>query len=128
MGCADFGRIDQALTITDALTQARTEHVIFFLLTAYAESLGWYDPRRSGVPGRVTRLPIAGRVDVVERLYVLRQVLEAHVRESEIRVLIEEAFEVFSAASRRLKFLQSAARQPVAAPGRISNEPLRPAR
>ncbi len=49
--------------ITDALKQAQTEHVVYFLLTAYVETLA-YSGSRYGIPDNVKRLPIDGKTDV----------------------------------------------------------------
>jgi hypothetical protein len=94
------------VTITDALKQAQTNHVVYFLLTAYVESLGWYDPPRSWLPGDVMRLPVKGITDVIKRLDALRRVLRARMHEaSRVREVLEEAVEIFSTASQRLTSL-----------------------
>jgi hypothetical protein len=99
------------VTITDALKQARTNHVVYFLLTAYVESLGWYDPPRSRLPARVMRLPVRGVADVIKRLNALRRVLRRHVHDAPtIRSVLEEAVEIFGMASHRLKLLRSVGR------------------
>jgi hypothetical protein len=94
------------LKITDAITTADTEHVVYFLLTAYVETLHYYDPLRSSLPEHVKRLPMAGISDVAERLRALRTSIEQYAQ-SQARLLIEEALEVFSAALQRLKALQN---------------------
>jgi hypothetical protein len=97
------------MTITAALKQAQTNHVVYFLLTAYVESLGWYDPPRSWLPARVMRLPVRSVTDVIKRLNALRRVLQTRVQDTAgIRAMIEEAVEIFSAASQRLTSLSSA--------------------
>ena len=96
------------MTITDALKQARTHHVVYFLLTAYVESLGWYDPPRSSLPARVMRLPVRSVADVVKRLNALRRVLRRRAHEaSSVGRVIEEAVEIFSTASQRLMSLRT---------------------
>jgi hypothetical protein len=94
------------MTIIEALGQADTDHIVFFLLTAYAESLCWYGSAKSSVPARVLRLPVAGIKDVLERVNALRRArrLYAH-RPSRARLFLEEATDVFDTASRRLRFL-----------------------
>jgi hypothetical protein len=95
------------LKITDAITTADTEHVVYFLLTAYVETLHYYDPLRSFLPEHVKRLPMADISDVSERLHALRTAIEQYAQ-SQARLLIEEALEVFSAALQRLSALQKA--------------------
>lgn len=94
------------MTINEALRQADTDHIVFFLLTAYAESLCWYDSAKSCVPARVLRLPVAGIKDVIERVKALRRARRVYAyRPSRTRVFLEEATDVFDTASRRLNFL-----------------------
>ena len=93
--------------ITDAIQIAQTEHVIYFLLTAYVETLGYYDPPRSSLPPHVNRLPIVGTCDVTERLSALRETLDSNVQDSsDVRALIQEAVDVFDTASQRLRILE----------------------
>lgn len=94
------------MTITDALNQAQTSHVIYFLLTAYLESLAWCHPPRSGLPARVLRLPLDGITDVIKRLHALRRVLQRNAhRVPGLGAVLEEAVEIFSTASQRLTSL-----------------------
>jgi hypothetical protein len=112
--------------ITDAIRQAQTDHVVYFLLTAYVESLGWFDPPKSAFPADVTRLPVAGLSDVVQRLNALRDALQAYVLEpSRIRSVAEEAIDIFSAASQRLKSLGNAVQRGSRAPvgGNVFQKP-----
>lgn len=95
------------MNITEAIRIADTEHVVYFLLAAYVETLDYYDPLRSSVPEQVKRLPVAGISDVSKRLRALRTSIEQYAQ-SNARLLIEEAVEVFSAALQRLKVLQKA--------------------
>lgn len=93
------------MKITEAIKTADTEHVVYFLLTAYVETLDYYDPLRSCLPEHVKRLPMAGLSDVAQRLRALRTTIE-HYAQSQARLLIEEVLEVFSAALQRLRALQ----------------------
>ena len=91
------------MTVTDAIKQAKTEHVVYSLLMAYVEALGHTGP---SVPAPVKRLPIFAKADVNERLDVLREALDSPVSSRpETRPLIEEAAEVFGAASEQLQTL-----------------------
>jgi hypothetical protein len=94
------------LKITEAIRTATTEHVVYFLLTAYVETLDYYDPPRSFVPEHVRRLPVTEFSDVSNRLRALRTAIEQYTR-SKIRPLIKEAVEVFTAALQRLRVLQN---------------------
>ena len=42
--------------LSDAIKLAQTEHVVYFLLAAYVETLDFYD----SIPARAKRLPMAG--------------------------------------------------------------------
>jgi hypothetical protein len=87
------------LMITDAIKQAPSEHVVYFLLTAYVETLGYVD---LGIPEDVKRLPISGRPDVHERLGIMRDVLERPRGMQTRKAVVEEAVDVFGAASEQL--------------------------
>ena len=110
------------MTITDAVKQANTEHVVYFLLMAYVEALGYTG--RSSVPAPVKRLPIVTRTDVNERLHVLREALASPASSGpDARPVIEEAADLFSAASEQLNTLNRPEhRQPANA---ASHSPLR---
>jgi hypothetical protein len=95
------------VTIIDAIRLAHTEHIVYFLLTAYVETLEHYDSVRSSLPARVKRLPMAGKKDVVERLRALRDARVTRAqRATKVRAVIQEACEVFSAGLERLSTLQ----------------------
>ncbi len=94
--------------LNDAITLAQTEHAVYFLLTAYVETLDYYDPPRSSIPARAKELPMAGKADVLERLHILRNACKAHTQSEPIaRTVIEEAVDVFSTAIQRLTALQT---------------------
>jgi hypothetical protein len=86
------------LIITDAIKCADTEHVVYFLLTAYVETLDYYEPARSVVPPQVKRLPMVGKADVFERLRALRGALLNGRAESRARHIFDEAIDIFTAA------------------------------
>jgi hypothetical protein len=97
------------MMIIDAIETAQTEHVIYFLLTAYVETLGFYDPPRSFLPPDVSRLPILGNSDVTKRLRVLRETLDSDVRDRrDVQVLFQEAVDLFDTALQRLRILEDA--------------------
>ena len=100
------------MMLNDAIRLAATEHVIYFLLTAFVETLDYRDPPRSFIPARAKRLPLVGEADLLERLRVLRNACKAHARTEPIaRGVIEEAVDVFSTALQRLTALQTATRR-----------------
>jgi hypothetical protein len=59
------------MMIVDAVGSAPSEHAVYFLVTAYMESLRNFE-RTCGVPPRVLDLPVAGAADLSERLGMLR--------------------------------------------------------
>ena len=91
------------LMITDAIKLAPSEHVVYFLLTAYVETLGHID--LYGIPEDVKRLPISGKPDVSERLDIMRDVLHGPPSTTTVKAVIEEAVDVFGAASEQLERL-----------------------
>jgi hypothetical protein len=93
------------LKITEAIKTADTEHVVYFLLTAYVETLHYYDPLRACLPEHVKHLPMTGMSDISERLRAVRSAAEQHA-EPQARLLMGEVLEVFSAALQRLSELQ----------------------
>jgi hypothetical protein len=59
------------MKIVEAIDCAPTEHAVFFLVTAYIESLRHFE-KDCGVPARALELPVAGFADLCERLEILR--------------------------------------------------------
>ena len=84
------------MMIVDAISSARSEHAVLFLVTAYIESLHHYHSCL-GIPHSVIRLPIAGREDLEARLTALRHninvPLEAVVPASEVSAVLATAVE-----------------------------------
>ena len=95
------------MRITEAIELATTEHVIHFLLTAYVETLHYYDTTRAVVPANVQSLPLTGKPDVNKRLHVLRGTLTACCDNADARLAIEEGIDVFTAACSRLRALEA---------------------
>jgi hypothetical protein len=94
--------------ITQAIRNAENEHVVYFLLTAYVETLGYYDPLRSSLPEHVKALPICGLPDVAQRLSTVQRLLERRTEHDKAGVL-EEAADVLAASAQRLRALQDTA-------------------
>jgi hypothetical protein len=100
------------MTIDEALEAANSEHVVFFLLTAYVETLHYYEQTRAAFPPRVLRLPLKSEADVAGRLRALHDTAKKHGGESAVLSLImKEAVEVFTAASQRLAVLAAHTRK-----------------
>jgi hypothetical protein len=59
------------MMILDAINTANNEHAVYFLVTAYLESLQHF-PRGLGVPRSVMQLPIGGLNDLEQRLVSLQ--------------------------------------------------------
>lgn len=88
--------------ITDAMKSAQTEHTVYFLLTAYVETLGHTD--NYGIPETVRRLPICGRSDVRERSRLMRETLYTRGRHDNCaKPVIVEAADVFNTAAKQLE-------------------------
>ena len=93
------------MKITEAIGTADSEHVVYFLLSAYVETLEHYGPSGDSLSDDVKRLPIAGMPDVCNRVGALQGAIERYAQ-SKSKQFVEEAVEVFGAALQRLKYLQ----------------------
>jgi hypothetical protein len=89
------------MMIDEAIDSAPTEHAVYFLVTAYIESLRHFE-RGCGVPQRAIALPVAGFSDVAERFEILRGSADVA---PESAVAAAEAAAVLAAALRRLSAL-----------------------
>jgi hypothetical protein len=94
--------------IVESIERATTEHVVFFLLTA------WLDWRVRGAAedelrGQIGHLPLTGPWDVKHRLRILRDRHDAISGESQTRAVADEAREVLHAANARLEWLRARA-------------------
>jgi hypothetical protein len=88
------------LTITEAIRTAHTTHALYFLLTAYVETLVF----AQSIPDEVRSLPIRGNADVAQRSRVMKNVVQAPAPEV-VAPKLEEAAGVFSVASEQLEKL-----------------------
>ena len=97
------------MMIVDAIRSASSRHAIYFLVTAYIESLAHFE-RASGVPRQGLALPVAGRADLEERLAMLEShagvPLEAIVPITELRAVLAGAID-------RLRALDESATAPL---------------
>jgi hypothetical protein len=89
--------------ITDAIKSAQTKHALYFLLTAYVETLAFN--AADGIPEKVKRLPISGKTDVRKRSEVMRNVLQEPAPDKQVVPVIEEAADVFDVAAEQLEKL-----------------------
>jgi hypothetical protein len=92
------------MMIVDAIRSAATQHAVYFLATAYIESLRHFE-RSSGVPAEVLELPICDRADLERRARLLDQHTGAPF---EAVVPIAELSSVLGCAIERLALLESA--------------------
>lgn len=98
------------MMIVEAVESAPTEHAVYFLVTAYIESVRHFE-QGCGVPQRAITLPVAGFSDLTERLDILRS--ESVAPGS--AVAAAEAAAVLAAALRRLSTLSKAPENELAA-------------
>jgi hypothetical protein len=63
------------MTIVDAINSAASEHAVYFLVTAYIESLQHFH-RGLGIPESVVRLPLSGVGDLEDRLTSLQSTID----------------------------------------------------
>jgi len=86
------------MMILDAIDTAASEHAVYFLVTAYIESLHHFH-RSLGIPESVIKLPVAGVGDLEERLVALRNDSNTH---TEAVVPVSEVSAVLASAVQRL--------------------------
>ena len=99
------------MQILDVMRKVGSEGEVNFLLTAYVETLPFYDFGHS-LPRNVTQLPLAGVEDVRGRFEALLDVeLSGCAAQAGERVhaIVHEAAEVFGVALTRLQTLQKTA-------------------
>jgi hypothetical protein len=101
------------MMISDVILEANNEHEIFFLLTAYVESLRYCD-KLGTLPQGLTRLPLSGAGDVQSKFIGIRAVLNDEVEDCGTRTyaILREAVDVFGAAVDRLDRLAEAGAMP----------------
>ena len=86
------------MVIVDAIKSASTEHAVFFLVTAYVESLQRFHSGTE-IPEFIVRLPLRGQADLRERLSLLER--NEHAAATDLAVT--EASLVFNSALERLR-------------------------
>ena len=87
------------MMILDAINSASNEHAVYFLVTAYLESLQHF-PRGLGLPKSVMKLPIGGLDDLEQRLASLTEdsnlSLDTVVPAHEVSAVLSSAVERLS--------------------------------
>jgi hypothetical protein len=92
------------MIIIDALKLAKTEHVVYFLLTAYIETVGHRGATARVLPKEARRMPVRDADDVARRLRVLRGKRGGFKARRNAKA-IDEVVSAFSAAAERLRAL-----------------------
>ena len=100
------------MIIVDAIRRASTEHVVYFLLSAWLETLV-HTGRARALPAEAARLPVQGSVDVRRRLRIIREKLASDndMAPQRVRVL-EDAASALGAARVKLSYLWVRATHP----------------
>ena len=89
------------MIIINALNRAASEHIVYFLLTAYVETVEHRGPDARAVPEDARRMPVRDANDVFRRLRALRSKRATTTAPREAR-MIDEVVSAFSAAADRL--------------------------
>jgi hypothetical protein len=111
------------MKIVEAIQSAATQHAVYFLVTAYVESLRHFE-RTSGVPPAALALPIAGASDLEQRLDALRDTAGVP---REAMVAVSELAAVITCALGRLEALACAAQPESRAMAHVRNDSRRSA-
>jgi len=95
------------LFIIQALLRARTELIVYFLLSSWLDSLE-HDGSARAIPRAAKQLPVRGERDVRRRLAVVREKLDARSPSApaDLRAL-EEAAAALGVACAQLRELQA---------------------
>ena len=97
------------MMIVEAIQSTHSEHAVYFLLTAYLESLRHFE-RSAGVPAGVLRLPVRDSGDLHDRLALLDERMKG---ERNAIVPVNEARDVIECAIGRLAALAGTAPGPI---------------
>jgi hypothetical protein len=95
------------MTINDVIREAKSEHEVYFLLTAYVEAVRYVD-RMSLLPASVRELPLNGVSDVKARFDGLRAELGQADGKPDSRSLaiVKESADILGDALARLQWLE----------------------
>jgi hypothetical protein len=100
------------MIIIDALKLASSEHVVYFLLTAYVETVEHRGLASRALPKEAKRMPVRDADDIMRRLRVLQAKRPAANARREAK-MIDDVVAAFSAAAEKLRALGAR----VSAPG-----------
>ena len=98
------------MVIAEAIREAETEYVVYFLLEAYLNA----ESRREALktlPARISALPVTGKQDTKSRFSMLQAAFAAASRNGDeaARAASKEALVVFGEAVLRLQALETVA-------------------
>lgn len=94
------------MTINDVIREAKSEHEVYFLLTAYVEAVRYVD-KMSFLPASVRELPLNGVDDVKARFDGLRAELgRSSNSDSRSLAIVKESADILGDALARLQFLE----------------------
>jgi hypothetical protein len=99
---------EETMTINDVIREAKSEHEVYFLLTAYVEAVRYVD-RMSLLPPSVRELPLSGMDDVKARFDGLKAELgQVSSGQPDIRSLaiVKESADILGDALARLQWLE----------------------
>ena len=100
------------MMIGNVIRESRSEHEIFFLLTAYLEALGYGDVQGI-LPRELVELPLSGMGDVRRRIAVLTvEFAKLHDRYGKKHAILKD---ILGSALQRLEWLDRDARMAVPA-------------
>ena len=103
------------MMIGNVIRESRSEHEIFFLLTAYLEALGYGDVQGI-LPRELVELPLSGMGDVRRRIAVLTvEFAKLHDRYGKKHAILKDAADILGSALQRLEWLDRDARMAVPA-------------
>jgi hypothetical protein len=89
------------MMLADAIESAVSEHAVYFLLTAYVESLQHFHTSLR-IPQCAIELPLGGKDDLAERVRMLRDISTASGQDA---TPVEEALAILECALVRLRTL-----------------------
>ena len=96
------------MTINDVIREAKSEHEVYFLLTAYVEAVRYVD-RMSSLPASVRDLPLNGVDDVKARFDGLRAELGQRPNgkpDTRSLAIVRESADILGDALARLQWLE----------------------
>jgi hypothetical protein len=111
------------MVIAEAIREAETEYVVYFLLDAYLHT----GDRRTAlkkISAEISILPVRGRNDVHSRYVMLKSALNEAAEAGDVKAAtaIKEALMVFGAAVQRLESLATERSDLTIGAGMIKNE------